>query len=707
MADPINYFFEPGSIAVIGASRSRGSIGGELFHNIIESNFTGVVFPVNINASSVQSVAAYHSVLDCPGEIDLGIIVVPASSVLRVSDECIRKGAKALIVISSGFSETGEKGRELQDSLLSLCRKAGVRLIGPNCMGVATTDPAFRLNAQFSPQDLREGRVSFLSQSGALGIVTIDLANRLGLGMSKFVSVGNKADVSSNDLIEYWEKDDMTDIIMLYLESFGNPRKFSRIARRVSKSKPILAVKGGRTAAGFRATQSHTGALLSSSDITVDALFRQCGVIRTDTLQEMFDAALLLSSQRPPKGRGVAIITNAGGAGILASDACEAMGLQVPELSTETQQAMRSFLPAEAAFRNPVDMTANDVPGAYEKAIKTVSKDSSISSIYVIYVPALSSEHARIAREIMNGVMEASGNITFLSNFMANHGFSEMLTSKDGKQIVRVPSFPFPEDGARALAYAARYSEWQGRTEEMPSVFTDIDSGGAASLLSHLMSVNREDSFWLDERSVETLLSFYGLKVAQSFTVKSASEAEDAASRLGGKVVLKAISSSLIHKTEAGGVKVGLDSSNIGAALNEMLSRLSDYKDLTFLVQKEITDALEMFVGVTSEGSFGPVIACGLGGIYVELLKDVSMDLAPITRSGATRMIEKLRTYQLIKGYRGDEGYDENAFIEVLERVSQLVEDNLNVFELDLNPVMLGRKGKGAVVVDARIRLKR
>jgi acetyl coenzyme A synthetase (ADP forming)-like protein len=692
----VRYLFEPRRIAVIGASRKRMTIGGELFHNIIEGGYTGIAFPVNINADAVQSVASYKSVKDCPVDIDLGIIVVPASSAIQVAKECIDKGAKALVVISSGFSETGEKGKELQSELLKLCRDAGVRLLGPNCMGVVNTEAGISLNAQFSPQSVSSGNVSFLSQSGALGIVIIKLANELGIGISKFASLGNKADVSSNDIIEYLEKDDKTNIIMLYLESFGNPRRFSRIARRVGKKKPIIAVKGGRTAAGFRATQSHTGALLASSDITVDALFRQCGVIRTDTLQEMFDVALLLNSQRVPGGKGVGIVTNAGGAGILASDACEAMGLHVPELSQETQKVLRSFLPEEAAVRNPVDMTANDVPGAYSKCMEAVASDPSIDSLYVIYVPALSTQHQRVAQEILEASEKISEKVTIIASYMGENGVPPVLNGK-----VKIPSYSFPEDGAKALAFASRYGEWKAQPQEEPRVFAGVRKDDAALILK---SARKHDG-WIDEEDVLKLLKFYGINYPETRIV-SAKEAVNAAREMGGKVVLKALAPGLLHKTEVGGVRTGLDASNIESAVRDMEGRLSgQFKDIRFLVQREIEAAIEMFIGVTTEGNFGPVIACGAGGIYVELMKDISVNLAPLTHTEAQRMLHSLKTYPLIKGYRGGKEYDEEAFIEMLERVSEMVEDNQEISELDLNPVMLLPERKGCYAVDARIRV--
>ncbi|MGD0319915.1 MAG: GNAT family N-acetyltransferase, partial [Nitrososphaerales archaeon] len=392
----VGRFFRPRSVAVIGASREKGSIGGELFRNLIEADFSGPVYPVNRDATVVQSVAAYRSVLECPGPVDLAFIVVPARFVTRVARECARKGVRALVVISSGFAETGVEGAALQKELVKTCRDSGVRMIGPNCMGIINTDPKVSLNGQFSPYSAIPGRIGFWSQSGALGIAVIDLANRLGIGLAEFVSAGNRADVSGNDIVQYWESNDNIDVILLYIESFGDSRRFARLARRVTRKKPIVAVKSGRSAAGFRATQSHTGALVAASDVTVDALFRESGVIRTDSLDEMFDVAALLSTQPVPEGNGVAIITNAGGAGILAADACESLGLKVPELSQKTQKRLRKFLLPIASTKNPVDMSGAATPTDYASAIQAVAVDEGVDSLMVIFIPPLAEKQGEV-----------------------------------------------------------------------------------------------------------------------------------------------------------------------------------------------------------------------------------------------------------------------------------------------------------------------
>ena len=692
-------FLKPGGVAVIGASRNHDSIGGMLFKNIVEGGFEGAVFPVNSKAGVVQSVTAYKSVLDCPGPVDLALVVVPARAVVGVAKECAQKGVKGLVVVSSGFAETGKEGAALQQQLVEVCRESGMRLIGPNCMGIVNTDPKVSLNAQFSPFQPKFGRTAFFSQSGALGITVIEHANRQGLGMSSFISVGNRADVSNNDLIQYWETDEGTELILLYLESFGNPRKFARVARRVTRKKPILAVKSGRSTAGFRATQSHTGALLAASDVTVDALFRQAGVIRIDTLGEMFDVASLLVSQPVPKGSRVAIVTNAGGAGILAADACEGAGLQVPELGPEIQAELRSFLSPEAGVRNPVDMIASATPEDYAKAIRAVSKNSDIDAIVILFVPPIAIVPEDVAKQILTATAELQGRIPVITNFMATHGMPEMLI--DGP--VKVPSYPFPEVAVRALARAVSYGKWLQRPVEAPRRFQDVRKEEAIGLVSRNLA---RGAGWLPPEEAEKLLECYGIPIVRTVRASSAEDAARAASEMGGRVVLKGIAEGLVHKTEAGAVVLNLSGeAQVRDAAERMKAGLSarGLKASGFLVQPMLQQGVEMIVGATTDPTFGPVVACGAGGTLVELMKDVSIRITPVAPLDASEMLHDLKTFPLLEGYRGAPACDVPALEEVVQRVSALADDIPEVIELDLNPVMVGPEG--ASVVDFRVRL--
>jgi acetyl coenzyme A synthetase (ADP forming)-like protein len=694
-------FFRPRGIAVIGASRRRGGISGELFRNILEAGFQGPVYPVNAKADVVQSVAAYHSILDCPDPVDLAFIVVPAPAVLSVAKECARKGVRALVVISAGFAEANQVGAQLQQELVEVCREAGMRLIGPNCMGIINTDPQVSLNGQFSPFKPIPGKIGFLSQSGALGIAIIDYAARLGLGMSTFVSVGNKADISGNDLIQYWENDDNTNLILLYLESFGNPRKFARIARRVGRKKPIIAVKGGRSAAGFRATQSHTGALIAASDVTVDALFRQAGVIRTDTLAETFDVAALLTTQPVPNGDRVAIITNAGGAGILAADACEDLGLQVPELSSESQAALKGFLSSAAGVRNPVDMVASASSNDYACAIRAAASDPNVDALIVIFIPPMALRPEEVASEILKVTQELDGRVPILSTFMASHGASEILS--DGQN--RIPSYPFPEAAARALARAAQYGKWLAAPKGDAPNFSDVRREEAAAIVAHAM---RGGGRWLTPEETENLLSCYGIPLVKTLHAATPEEAGRVAQELGGQIALKAVAPGLIHKTEAGAVRLALAGrEETQKAAGEMLKHLeaAGLKGTGFIIQPMVPSGVEMLVGVAHDPVFGPILVCSTGGVLVELLKDVAVRITPLTDQDAKEMIRSLKTFPLLSGYRGGPRYDVVALEQIILRIGALVDDIHEIGELDLNPVIVLPEGQGVSLVDARVRV--
>jgi acetyl coenzyme A synthetase (ADP forming)-like protein len=429
----------PRAVAVVGASRRRGTVGGEILHNMLEGSFDGVVYPVNPSASAVQSIRAYPTVSAAPGPVDLAVIAVPAPAVLDVARDCAQAGVHALVVISAGFAEVGPEGAERQRELLGVCRAAGMRLVGPNCLGVLCTADGVRLNATFMPRAALAGRVAFLSQSGGLGIAIVDAATTLGLGLSAFASVGNKADLSGNDFVQYWEQDPDTAAILLYLESFGNARRFARIARRVGRSKPIVAVKGGRSAAGARATSSHTGALVAASDVTVDALFHQAGVVRTDTLAELFDVAALLGSQPPPAGERVAIITNGGGPGILCADACAATGLEVVDVPDELRAQLGAFLPGEASLEDPVDMIATASADDYRRAIRAVAEAQIADTIIAIFVPPLVTQVSDVALAVRDAADALPAGVTLVSVFMSEHHPPPEL-ERDG---TRVPAYTF------------------------------------------------------------------------------------------------------------------------------------------------------------------------------------------------------------------------------------------------------------------------
>ena len=702
-------FFEPRSIAVLGASRRRGTIGGEVFHNLLESGFPGPVHPVSPHPV-VQSVLAYPDVRQVPGPVDLAVIAVPARAVVDAARACAEKGVGALVVISSGFAEASEEGRIRQAELVEVCRRSGMRLIGPNCMGILSTAAERPMNATFAPGAPPAGRIGFMSQSGALGLAVIAHARRVGLGLSSFASVGNKADISGNDLLEFWESDPQTDLVLLYLESFGNPRRFSRVARRVGRSKPILAVKSGRTAAGARATSSHTGALLGASDATVDALFAQSGVIRADTLGELFDVASLLSSGPPPAGRRVGIVTNAGGLGIMCADACGAEGLEVPELPAATRAALDGFLPAEASTGNPIDMIASASPADYERAIRAVAASGEVDALIVIFIPPLATSAEEVAAAIGRA---ADGEVPVLGVFVGG-GPHPAGTA--------VPVFAYPEDAARALARAVRWSEWRSRPEEPSWRAPDARQDEARALVARALGSgdppheirSQPPRFpgdpgegWLGPEEVEELLSCYGIRQVASRLASTPAEAAGAAADMGGPVAVKAYGPGLLHKSEAGAVALALDGPEaVLAAAGAMAERLgaAGTPPEGFLVQAMAGAGVEMIVGVVQDPRFGPVVACGAGGTAVELLKDVSVRLTPLTESEADEMIRGLATFPLLDGYRGRAKADVAALRELVLRLGALTEDVPELAEVDLNPVIVG--ADGVAVVDARIRLE-
>jgi acetyl coenzyme A synthetase (ADP forming)-like protein len=693
----LKLFFNPRAVAVVGASRQRGTIGGEIFHNLLSYGFSGQVYPVNPAAGIVQSVAAYPTVEAIPGPVDLALIVVPAAEVIEVAAACGRKGVKALVVISAGFSETGREGQSRQAELVHVCRAAGMRLIGPNCMGIINTDPGVHLDATFAPGVPPPGRVGFSSQSGALGLAIIEHANSLGLGISTFVSVGNKADISGNDLLRYWESDSGTDVILLYLESFGNPKKFSQVARRVGRKKPIVVVKSGRSAAGARATSSHTGALLAASDVTVDALFRQAGVIRTDTLEELFDVAKLLANQPLPAGQRVGIITNAGGPGILCADACEARGLEVPVLSESTQTKLRAFVLPGASVANPVDMIASAPAEHYRQAIEAVGNDTDVDALIVIFTPPLVTHAEDVARAIVDGIQNTGGSKPVLAVFLSAHAAPEELRS------ARIPSYTFPETAAIALARAARYREWREQPETATARFDDVRRDEASAIVA--TALTRGDG-WLATEEIATIFSCYGLPLIEQRVVNDPEEAGAAAEEMGCEVALKIIAPGVIHKTEAGGVRLHLrGAEQVRGAAREMAARLASqgHSATGFLIQRIAESGVEMLVGVVHDPQFGPVVACGAGGVQVELLRDVSVRLTPLSKEDASEMIRTLKTYPLLNGFRGGPMCDVAALEEGLLRVSAMVEDIPQIAELDCNPFVV--QEQGAVILDARVRV--
>jgi acetate---CoA ligase (ADP-forming) len=691
-AASVQAFLAPRSVAVIGAGRERGKIGSEILHNLVSAGFTGRLSVVHPSAVEIDGVPAVRRLDEIPGNIDLAVICVPASHVSGVVDDCIARGVRALVIISAGFGETGAEGRALETSIVARIREAGIRLVGPNCMGVLNTAPDVRLNATFAPVHPPAGHVAMSTQSGALGLAVLDYARGLGIGLSTFVSVGNKADVSSNDLIQYWVNDPNTGVILLYVESFGNPRKFSQIARRVGRRKPIIAVKSGRSAAGARAASSHTGAL-ASSDAIVDALFRQSGVIRTNTLEEMFDVARLLATQPLPQGHRVGILTNAGGPGILAADACEASGLTLPALSKRSVAELRSFLPPAAAIGNPVDMIASATADQYERALAALLDDEAVDSVLVIFIPPLVTKGADVAAAIKR-VTTAKPGKPVLAIFMSAQSAGPMLDP--------IPCFSFPEAAAVALARATTYGDWRRQPQAAPRVFDDLNKDAARVIVDRALQTG---GGWLGPDDCQALLSAVRIPSVASRTAASEDAAVDAAERIGYPVVLKATGPAILHKTEIGGVRLGLTTADdVRQAWRDLAGRLGGTMT-GGLVQEMVAGGVEMLVGAVEDPTFGPVLACATGGTMAELLADMQFRLHPLNERDAVAMIDGLRGAKLLRGYRGTAPADEGALREALLRLSALIEICPEIVELDVNPLSV--LGRGVRSLDARIRVER
>ncbi len=693
----IGPFLCPGSIALVGASDKPDSIGGLLLANLQQSGFTGPVYPVNPRHQVIQGMTAYPELASCPTRPDLALVAVPALAVADVVDQAGALGVRAVCVISAGFAEIGGQGRILQDELLGRARDAGVRLIGPNCMGLLNGGPDPRFNATFSPVFPPPGHLAFVSQSGGLGLAALALLTGPSVGISGFVSVGNTADVAPNDLLLYWDEDPSTDVVLAYLESVPDPRRFARIARRISRHKPLVVVKAGRTGAGRRAASSHTAAL-AAGETAVEALFHQAGVIRVGTLEEMFDVATVLSAQPVPAGRRVAVLTNGGGPGILVADACEAAGLLVPELSDDTQAALRVGLPPQASVKNPVDVVASATAEQYGQALRLLGAAAEIDAIIAVYIPPFVTDAADVAREITAAAATVAAKPVIAVFLTA--GAAPTSLSDAG-----IPAFTYPEEAATALGHIARWAEWRARPAGHVVTPPGIDPRRGRAVVDKVLA-SQPGGGWVSATTAGRLLAAYGIPAVRSRLVRTPAEAAAAQADLGGPVVVKIAAA--IHKSDVGGVALGITTMQAAAdAVTAIRARLSE-ADLAgqaaeFLVQEQIRDGVEMIVGVTHDPAFGPLVLAGLGGTMVEVLGDVAVRITPLSDTDVDEMLHSLRSYRLLTGFRQSPPLDAAAFAELLHRVSAMVEDIPEIAELDLNPVFV--RQHGAIVADVRIRL--
>jgi acetyl coenzyme A synthetase (ADP forming)-like protein len=691
--------FRPRSIAVVGASRRRHQIGHEIVRNLVEGGFQGPVYPVNPTASVVHSTHCYPKVTAIPGPVDLAVIVVPGPHVLKAARDCARKGVGAIVVISAGFSEVGGEGEQRQRELVKLCRKHGIRIIGPNCMGVLNTDPEVSMNSTFAATTPTPGGAAFLSQSGALGEAILSDARSLGVGMSQFASVGNRADVGPPDLLEYWDRDPRTTQILMYLESLGEPERFMEIARRVSRRKPIMVVKSGRTAAGAKAAISHTGSL-AGSEAAIDSLFNQCGVLRVDNMKDLFTHARVAQTGRMPRGKRVGIVTNAGGPAILATDACEAAGLEVVELEAATVRKLMKVLPPEASSHNPVDLIASADGERYDRALEAVVADANVDMVIAIFVSPVMIDASAVARSFARHA--ASTDKPFVGCLLGKSQGEEAsaILAEAG-----VPNFRFPEDTARALGGLWRLAELRERPSEPPPRFR-VQKKRGRDAVERALSAGRE---MLKGTELYELLNAYGIPLVPSRIVKRPSEAIEAAAKIGWPVVLKIEAPGVVHKSDRGGVILDLrNADELMSGWKELEKRFPEASgEMRVLVQAMRRDGVETFFGTTTDPQYGRLIAFGLGGIHVEVLKDVVFRLHPLSPADAREMVEGIRGKAMLHGARGKPPVDEEQLVEVLMRLNRMLTDLPEIRELDLNPYLAGYRGKNSCVLDARVRLRR
>jgi len=707
--DSLKPFFHPRSIAVIGASRNRTHIGYRLLESLQGSRFAGTIIPVNPYATDIAGLPAFPTLRSVPGPVDLALIAVPPNAVLDVIDDCAAIQVPAAILITAGFAETGGSGTSLEQELQKRIRQHGIRLIGPNCFGLMNLDPAVRLNATYTPIFPPAGRVAIASESGGLGLAVVTAASRLNLGLSSFVSVGNHADVTVNDLLEYWEQDEATDVILLYLETIVDPQRFRQIAERVGEMKPIVVLKAGRTEAGQSAAGSHTAAL-ATNETAVDALFKQCGVIRAKTLEEFLALATGLSAQPLPAGRRVGILTNSGGPGVLCADSCAAEGLTAQELSQQTQSTLASFLPLTAALRNPVDVIGFATEDQHARAVETILTADEVDTLIILHVSVRAKDNDPVAAGITRGIRAARHTIgrnkPVYICWMAE-GDLERTFTVDGETI---PTYPHPDIPPRIISRAVAYETWRRQPFGKVPGYTEVDLSTVKALCAKALS--ERGSGWLTTDETHALLTAMKLPLVQGTVATSAAEAVEMASKMGFPVTVKLASRQILHKTEIGAVRLNLvDGKAVRDAFEAIRSRLAQDHKLDamegVLVQPMMTGGVEAMVGMTRDPLFGPLIAFGLGGIHVEILGDVQFRVTPLTDRDATAMVHEIKGYRLLQGYRGQPPADVKAIEEVLLRISRLVQEIPEISELDLNPTFALPPGQGCRIADARIRVNR
>lgn len=697
----LDKIMKPKTVAVIGASTKAHTIGSDIMKRLQEYDFAGSVYPVNPKGGVIEGLQAYKSVLDIPGEVDLAIIVVNSKFVLATIDQCHEKGVGGLVVISAGFKEAGAEGAALEAELLKKVRAYGIRCVGPNCLGVVNTRPDIRLDGCFAESLPVRGDIGFVSQSGALGGGILNILKDLNIGFAQFISIGNQADVNAEDAIEYWENDDDVRQILLYMESIQNPANFRRLAGRITKKKPILALKAGRSAAGASAASSHTGSL-AGSDKAAEALLRQSGVIREYSLEQLFSTAKVFRNCPLPKGDRVCIITNSGGPGIMATDAICAYGMQMAQLSDETKARLRSFLPAAASVKNPVDMIASAPLEHYRDTLTTVLADDGVDMVISIYLPFLGLRDIDVAKELMR-IKAEHPEKPIVGVFMTKNEFFSALSDMD----VTIPFFQFAEEAVDGLARLNMQRKWMERPVGRIPAF-DVDKARAQAIFAAAKAEGRAE---LTTRESLDVLDSYGVRTCRAGFATTEDEAVALAAKIGYPVVMKMTSKTTSHKTDVGGVRINMDcEATLRANYQDLIAKLTA-KGLIdglegVIIQEMVKSSRELVCGIATDPQYGPMIMFGLGGVFVEVMKDVTFNLAPITDVDAAEMVRSVKAYKLLAGARGTTPADIAQVEGILLRLSQLTTDFADLVELDINPLMISDKNGEAIAVDGRIKMK-
>lgn len=701
MVKQIDAIMKPKSIAVIGASTKPKTIGSEIMQRLRDYKFNGNIYPVNPKGGIIEGFQAYTSINEVPGEVDLAVIVVNAKFVLDTIDQCHEKGIKGICIITAGFKETGKEGAELEKQLLEKIRSYGMRCVGPNCLGVLNTDDNIRMDATFAESLPVKGDIGFVSQSGALGGGILNILKDLNLGFAQFVSIGNQADINAETMLEYWENDDEVKQILLYMESIQNPANFRKLASRITKKKPILALKAGRSAAGASAASSHTGSL-AGADKAADALLKQSGVIREFSLKNLFSNAKAFSNCPIPQGNRVAIITNSGGPGIMATDAVCESGMQMAKLSDATKDKLRSFLPAAASVKNPVDMIASAPIEHYKQTLETVIADENVDMIAVIYLPFLGLADIDVAEALME-IKAKNPQKPILGVFMTK---SEFFT-KIANMNVNMPFYMYAEEAAEAMTRLDRQRQWMNRPEGKFPVY-DVDRAKAAEVIKKSLSEGRAQLTTLESIDV---LNAYGIRACKYGLATNVDEAANVANGIGYPVVMKITSKTISHKTDVGGVIVGIQSEeHLRQEYAALIERLKERNILDGLegviVQEMVKGNREMVCGIATDPQYGPMMMFGLGGVFIETMKDVTFRIAPLSDVDAEEMIKSVKAYELLKGARGTTPAQIDQIQETLLRLSQLVTDFPFIDELDINPLLISEKTGEGIAVDGRIKVR-